>query len=114
MEIRYGRLYTANLGPRFGSEPGKVRPVLVVQTDLLNRTAHGSTLVCLLTTRIRKEIDLLRVHLQKGDAGLVEDSDIMMDQLRAIDNRRFRKELGIVSDSVLEKVQDRLRTLLEL
>jgi len=33
-----GRLYMADMSPRFGTEPGKARPVLVVQTDLLNRS----------------------------------------------------------------------------
>ena len=114
MEIEYGCLYTADLNPKFGTEPGKVRPVLVVQTDLLNRTEHSSTLVCLLTTQVRKEIDLLRVHLRKGEGGLKEESDVMMDQVRAIDNRRFVKKLGRLPNSSLKEIQERLRVLFEL
>jgi len=45
MEIKKWRVYVANLDPRMGTEPGKVRPVVVVQTDLLNGT-HPSTVVC--------------------------------------------------------------------
>lgn len=114
MEIQYGHLYTADLNPRFGTEPGKVRPVLVVQTDLLNQTRHPSTLVCLLTTQVRAEADILRVHLKKGDAGLKEDSDIMIDQVRAIDNRRLVKNIGKLAPSALKQVQERLRILFEL
>ena len=29
-------MYLADLTPRLGPEPGKVRPVVIVQTDLLN------------------------------------------------------------------------------
>ncbi|MFN2427725.1 MAG: type II toxin-antitoxin system PemK/MazF family toxin, partial [Candidatus Binatia bacterium] len=43
MKIRRGVLYLADLSPRLGTEPGKTRPVLVVQTDLLNETGHPST-----------------------------------------------------------------------
>ncbi|MBM4306822.1 MAG: type II toxin-antitoxin system PemK/MazF family toxin [Deltaproteobacteria bacterium] len=95
MEIRKWNVYLADLNPRFGTEPGKTRPVVVVQTDLLNNH-HPSTIICPLTTQIRPQSDVLRVHLRKGEAGLMERSDIMADQLRAIDNRRFVKKLGMI------------------
>ena len=96
MEIRKWNVYLADLNPRFGTEPGKTRPVVVVQTDLLNNH-HPSTIVCPLTTQIHPKSDVLRVHLRKGEAGITERSDIMVDQLRAIDNRRFFKKLGMIS-----------------
>ena len=96
MEIRKWIVYLADLNPRFGTEPGKTRPVVVVQTDLLN-SHHPSTIVCPLTTQIHPKSDVLRVHLRKGEAGIMERSDIMVDQLRAIDNRRFFKKLGMIN-----------------
>lgn len=54
MEIRKGHVYTADLNPQIGTEPGKVRPVVVVQTDLLNGI-HPSTVICPITTRIQRE-----------------------------------------------------------
>jgi hypothetical protein len=36
MEIKKWNVYRADLSPRRGTEPGKIRPVVVVQTDLLN------------------------------------------------------------------------------
>ncbi len=73
-----------------------MRPVVVIQTDLLNGI-HPSTVVCPLTTRTRPETRFLRVHLTAGEAGLKEPSDIMVDQVRAIDNRRFLRALGVIS-----------------
>ncbi|HEX5037679.1 MAG TPA: type II toxin-antitoxin system PemK/MazF family toxin [bacterium] len=113
MKIKRGHLYTADLNPRFGTEPGKVRPVLVLQTDLIN-TDHPSTLVCLLTTRVRPETEILRVHLRKGEAGVEVESDVMIDQLRAIDNRRLKKEIGKLSPSRLEEIERKLKTVLDL
>ena len=60
VRIRRGALYLADLSPRRGSEPGKVRPVLVIQTDLLNEVGHPSTWVLPCTTRLSGET-LLRV-----------------------------------------------------
>ncbi len=89
-------VYTADLNPRFGTEPGKIRPVIVVQTNLLNEN-HPSTIVCPITTKVQPEADVLRIHLKKGEAGLEHDSDVIVDQIRSIDNRRFLDHLGEIS-----------------
>ena len=90
-------VYTADLKPRFGTEPGKVRPIVVVQTNLLNED-HPSTIVCPITTKVQPEANVLRIHLKKNEAGIERDSDIIVDQIRSIDNRRFLDHLGEISD----------------
>ena len=112
MEIKKWNVYLADLNPRFGTEPGKMRPVVVVQTDLLNNH-HPSTIVCPLTTQIFPESNILRVHLRKGEAGLMEKSDIMVDQLRAIDNRRFIKQLGTIGSVSQRKLTENIRIILD-
>lgn len=110
MRIRKFHVYLADLNPRIGTEPGKVRPVVVVQTDLLNGI-HPSTIICPITSKVVREAEILRVHLEKGTAGVREDSDILVEQIRAIDNRRFRKVLGSLTDRQREKLLENLRTL---
>lgn len=111
MEIKKWNVYLADLNPRFGTEPGKMRPVIVVQTNLLNNH-HPSTIVCPLTTQIHPESNILRVHLRKGEAGLTEKSDIMVDQLRAIDNRRFGKRLGMIGRTSQKKLTENIQIIL--
>lgn len=96
MTLKKFFVYTADLNPRFGTVPGKVRPVVVVQTDLLN-AVHPSAIVCPITSQVKPEAELLRVHLARGEAGLEKPSDIMVDQIRAIDKRRFLIEMGEIS-----------------
>lgn len=91
-----------------GTEPGKIRPVVVVQTDLLNGT-HPSTVVCPVTSQVAREARVLRVHLAKGTSGLREDSELLVDQVRAIDNRRFKKHLGRLTDHQKERLLENLR-----
>src|SRR4030065_1013504 len=96
MTIRKFHVYTADLNPRFGTEPGKLRPVVVVQTNLLNQE-HPSVIICPITTQINHKAKILRIHLKRGEAGLQSDSYIIVDQIRAIDNRRLREHLGEIS-----------------
>ncbi len=113
MRALRGSLYLANLQPRLGTEPGKVRPVLVMQTDLLNEAGHPSTWVLLCTTRLSGE-SLLRVPLPRGMAGNRQDCEVMIDQSRAIDNRRFVRRLKPLPRPLLREVEEKLRRLGEL
>lgn len=113
MKVRRGTLYLADLNPTLGSEPGKTRPVLVIQSDLLNETGHPSTWILPCTTRLAGQ-NLLRVPLPKGMAGNREDCEIMIDQSRTIDNRRFIRMLKPLPGSILRETEDKLRHLAEL
>ena len=113
MSAKKWEIWIADLKPQAGTEPGKTRPVVVVQTDLLNDT-HPSTIICPITTNIEQESDILRVHLKKNEAGLKKDSDILVDQLRAIDNRRLIKKIGTISDQSKIKLQKNISIILDI
>ena len=104
-------LWMANLNPAKGTMVGKVRPVLIVQTNLLNGH-HLSTIVCPLTTNVNRELEILRVHV--GKKHLEKSIDIVLDQLQTIDNRRFIKKLGTISEEQQKKVKANLMVLLDL
>jgi mRNA interferase MazF len=113
MKVRQYEIWIADLNPRIGTEPGKVRPVLVVQTDLLNRH-HPSTIVCPLTTKVQPESSILRVHLAQGSCGLEEECDIMIDQIRAIDNARLIRKTGKLPPGIAEKTKINLKIIFDL
>lgn len=106
-------VWIADLEPSFGTEAGKIRPVVVVQSDLLN-SVHPSTLICPITTNLNMEAKLLRVHLKKGEARLDQDSDILIDQVRAVDNKRLMKKLGSISATKRQALDENLRIVLDL
>ena len=45
MKIKQYEIWIADLNPRYDTEAGKTRPVVIVQTNLLN-DLHPSTLIC--------------------------------------------------------------------
>ncbi len=114
MLIKQFEIWIADFNPRIGTEPGKTRPVLVIQTDLLNMIPHLSTIICPITTNIEKEAEILRVHLKKGMANLQENCDIMIDQLRAIDNKRLIKKVGDLPSELIDKVKENVIITLDL
>lgn len=111
MKINQYDIWLADLNPTIGTEPGKTRPVVIIQTNLLNEI-HLSTIICPLTTNVKPEIDLLRVHLRKGQ--LQKLSDILVDQIRAIDNMRLKKKLGKLSKEQISTLKANIRIVLDI
>ncbi|GEM_PF-1968637 len=67
-----------------------------------------------MTTNIKPDAEILRVHLGKFKFGLKEDGDLMIDQIRAIDNQRLVKKLGAADGATAEKIRENLKILLDL
>lgn len=111
MKIKRFDIWLADLNPSRGTEPGKTRPVVVIQTDLLN-TLHPSTIICPVTSNVNPDVSLLRVHLHKGQ--LNKPSDILVDQIRAIDTRRLIKNLGKLTKDQDEKLKKNLLIVMDL
>ena len=111
MKINQFDIWLADLNPSQGTEPGKTRPVVVIQTDLLNEI-HPSTIICPITTNVQKEIEILRVHLKKSQ--LDKLSDILVDQIRAIDNKRLITKLGKLTNDQRIKLKNNIRIVLDI
>ena len=94
MGFKRGTIHLANFNPSKGTEAGKIRPCLIVQSDLLNDTGHPSTTVLPLTTQLIEDAAPLRFRVMARES-LQADSDVMIDQARTIDNSR------IAGDSLL-------------
>jgi mRNA interferase MazF len=111
MKINQYDIWLADLNPSRGTESGKTRPVVVIQTDLLNDT-YPSTIICPITTNVQLDSEILRVHLKKNQ--LDKLSDVLVDQIRAIDNKRLINKLGELSKAQRDKLKENIRIVLDL
>ena len=111
MKIRQFEIWLADLNPTVGTEPGKTRPVVIIQSDLLNGE-HPSTLICPITSNVLSKSDILRIHLKKGQ--LDKLSDVLVDQIRAVDNRRFIRKLSKLTPEQEAKLKQNIKIVLDL
>jgi len=109
-----GEIWLANLDPAQGTEPGKTGPVLIVQAQALLEGGHPSTLIIPVTTNVIADAAPLRVHVPAAGR-LRRAADLLIDQLRAIDNRRLvQGPLTRLPPSLMREVAAAIGEVLEL
>lgn len=108
-----GEIWTANLDPTLGHEQAGQRPVLVISTDPFN---HGpADLVFVLPLTRRDRGIPVHVRVEPPEGGLSVTSFVLCDGLRSVSRGRLgAAPRGRVSRATLTRVEDCLRTLLEL
>ena len=108
-----GNIYLAKLYPSKGHEPGKTRPVLVLQTNMLNDIGHTTVIVVPLTTQLIDDAYPLRFRITKRD-DLRENSELLCDQIRAIDiNRLSPEKLASLSRQEMFEVEEQIKLILD-
>lgn len=117
IKVKRGEIWAVDFEPQtHKEEPGKrQRPALVLQTDLLNNAGHATTIIIPGATQTRRDKDYfpLRVALV-NQPGLPADTDLMIDQVRAIANARIMgsQPLARLTTNHLKQVEAALRLLL--
>ena len=108
-----GSVYLAKLYPSKGHEPGKTRPVLVLQTNMLNHIGHTTVIVVPLTTQLIEKTYPLRYRISKR-ANLNEASDLLCDQIRAIDiNRLIPQKVAALSVQEMTEIEHQVQAILD-
>jgi mRNA interferase MazF len=98
---RYG-VYFADLEPTRGGEIAKMRPVVIVSQDAMNRYLD-TVVVCPLTTKLHPR---WRSRIQCSCSGRL--AEIAVDQIRAVSKERLRRRV----DRLDARVAEQLRALI--
>lgn len=108
-----GAIYLAKLYPSKGSEPGKTRPVLILQSNMLNHVGHNTIIIIPLTTKLIEGAYPLRYLIEKRE-NLLQDSEILCDQIRAIDVRRLIPEkLATLTLQEMMEIEQQVQAILD-
>lgn len=115
-KIETGSVWLANLNPNKGVEPGKVRPVLILQNQGLLNMGHPSTVIVPMTTQMDaanpdEDNYPLRVRIHAKDK-LKQNSELLIDQVRAIDNVRLISPLTKITHKQLQTVYAAMREVI--
>jgi mRNA interferase MazF len=86
-------IYFADLNPTIGSEIQKIRPVVIISQDEMNKYLE-TVVICPLTSKLHPQ---WRSRLQVNCAN--KKAEIAVDQIRTISKQRFKNKIGQLSKS---------------
>lgn len=113
-QVLRGDVFMANLDPSEGSEQAGTRPVVVVSRDALNKFSPIAV-ICPITDAANKtKIYPSHVRVQTGAAGLIMDSIVVTEQVRAISKTRLKKHIGSFDKKILTSIEAALKITLDL
>ena len=105
MIVKRGEVWMADLNPVRGSEQAGMRPVLIFQTDAINR--FSTTILAIpFTTNLRRAGLPSCVQVSLGEGGLSRDSVALCHQLRVLDKTRMTRKLGELNSETLERIEN--------
>lgn len=97
-----GEIYLVEFDPAVGSEIKKTRPAIIIQNDTANRFSPV-TIVAAITSKFDDKLYPTEVLVHAGEAGLKQDSVVVLDQIRTIDKTRIVKKIGRVHPFTLKR-----------
>jgi mRNA interferase MazF len=109
-----GEVWWADFGEPFGSEPGYRRPVVIVQSDLFNRSRIATVLVIPMTSREELSEAPGNVVCRPKETGLARLSVANVSQLTVVDRRRLVEKAGALPSRLILQVEAGLRLVLAL
>lgn len=105
--VQRGDVYYADLRPVVGSEQGGVRPVLILQNNVGNR--HSPTVIAApITSRQTKARLPTHVEVGGGLPRLWPSSIVLLEQLRSLDKRRLREQIGALDAEGMRRIDEAL------
>lgn len=113
MHLKQFDVLLVNFSPTKGSEQRGTRPCIVLETNGF-RDRGTITLVCPLTTNLKKLYSFeTKIEPSKSN-GLLESSKLMLRQMRVIDKNRIHKRLGALESKYYDSIRESLAILFDL
>ncbi|RPH86344.1 MAG: type II toxin-antitoxin system PemK/MazF family toxin [Desulfobacteraceae bacterium] len=113
MVINQGDLCWLVLRQPSGSEPGYRHPHVVIQNNLFNQSRIQTTVVCTLTSNLKRAESPGNVLLAKGEANLPKKSVVNVSQIFTVDKSDLTEKIGTLSQTRLAQILAGVRLLLE-
>ena len=102
MELNRGDIVIVNLYLKKGDEVGKIRPAVIISGDDENAILDTVILMPLSTDRI-DNMTPYRMRIVARE-GLKEDSDILINQIRALSKARIKEKIAKITSAEYDAI----------
>ncbi len=113
MVIQQGDVHWMDFGEPDESEPGSMRPWVVVQNNLFNLSRINTVVLCALTSNMKWANTPGNVALEAGEANLSKPSVVLVAQMMTVDKSQLGEYLGTLSRKRVHQIANGIRVLTE-
>ncbi len=113
MVINQGDVFWITLAEPTGSSPGYRHPHVVVQNNLFNHSRIHTTVVCTLTSNLKRAGAPGNVLLEPKESGLPKPSVVLVSQLFTVDKLDLIEHVGVLPKKKIRQILDGIRLLTE-
>lgn len=112
--MKRGELWWAQLDEPVGSGPGYRRPVLIVQSDVYNRSAIRTITVLVVTSNLALAMAPGNVRIAKMESGLSKVSVVNVTQFITLDREQLLNRIKLLPLPCIQRVEQGMRAALNL
>ena len=109
-----GQIWWADLPEADGSGPSGRRPVVVIQSDLFNRSAIQTVIIAVCTSRLDRAGAPGNFLVSAAQSGLPRDSVVNVSQLFTVDRSTLTEQVGNLPARLVKLLDEGLRLVLAL
>ena len=103
-----GDVYMLDFGIPYGSEPGRRRPVVIIQSDKENLNNLNTKVVVPFTSNTINADLRGNVFIPKTESKLSKDSVALVHQIIVVDKYRFEEKIARLPKNILEKIESEI------
>ena len=109
-----GEIWWADLPRARGSEPAKARPVLIVQSDTMNRSSISTVMCVAITSNLDLEHAPGNFRLEKSISKLEKTSVVNFSQIVTIDKLFIREYVCSLPKLFSKQIDQSLKTVFDI
>ncbi len=113
MVINQGDVFWIEFDDPVGSGPGYKHPHVVVQNNVFNRSRINTTVVCALTSNLKRAAAPGNVLLDAGEGNLPKQSVVVVSHIITVDKTELGDYIGQLSPTRVRQILAGIDVLLQ-
>lgn len=109
-----GEIWWVDYGVPYGSEPGFLRPAVIMQSNNFNASKIHTTIAVPFTSNMIMADAPGNVYLGKDVTGLPKDSVALVSQVSVIDKSRLKEKIGILPSYEISQIEEGIELVMDL
>ncbi|MEO0011809.1 MAG: hypothetical protein RLZZ535_198 [Cyanobacteriota bacterium] len=113
MVIKQGDIYWLDLGEPVGAQSAYHHPHVVIQNNIFNQSQIATTVVCALTSNLKRANAPGNILLEENEANLPKQSVVNVSQIFTVSKEQLQQKIGTLNQARIEQILAGIKLVIE-